>query len=173
MVAGVTVPQDQPDGVYTVTYDSDGNANHTLIAPPLSKEEVARRVAARGLESVNPSRILARQKDSTDCGNYGLDRASTDAAVEMLKGQCTPYGSISSGYNFYSISGSTVAYICNVHWNAWTCFRDDITNDLRHITNICGLYMSGWRRYYRDGNTGAQTGYEDRNAEFCDRGIDH
>ncbi|KAK4241746.1 hypothetical protein C8A03DRAFT_40840 [Achaetomium macrosporum] len=175
LVAGFTIPADQPDGVYGVTFDNDGKAIHTLIGPPLNQTEVAQLLAARAAapEPMIPSasRIHARQKDATYCGNYGLDHASTDAAVEALKFHCQP-GAVNAGMDFYSISGSTVAYICNIGKKGWVCQRSDLTSDYAHITDVCGWYMSGWRQYWRDGDTGAQTGYEDRNANFCDRGID-
>ncbi|KAK3303447.1 uncharacterized protein B0T15DRAFT_513625 [Chaetomium strumarium] len=173
LVAGFTIPADQPDGVYIVNFSNDGEAIHTLIGPPLNQTEVAQ-LAARAAaprKPMTPSRIHVPRAPGIGCGNYDLDHGSTDAAVEALKFQCQP-GAINRGMDFYSIAGSTVAYICNYGSNAWACQRSDITNDLQLITNVCGWYRAGWREYWRDGNTGAQTGYENRDANFCGRGID-
>jgi hypothetical protein len=168
---GFTIPANQPDGVYVVDFNNDGEAVHTLIGPALNQTEVAQ-LAARD-KAMKPSRIHATRDAAVNaitCGGYELDHISTDAAVEALKGQCGP-GAINDGKDFYSIAGSTVAYVCNFASNPWICYRDELTDTYQQITNFCGWYQAGWREFWRDGNTGALTGYEDRSKNFCGRGV--
>ncbi|EAQ85485.1 predicted protein [Chaetomium globosum CBS 148.51] len=147
--AGWTIPADQPDGVYRVSYDANGTVAHTLIAPPLSPEEKRSLLSAPKPGRSLPSRITGRQ----------------------LSNQCNP-GGIARGYDFYSIAGTTVAYVCNFGSTSWTCTVNDLTNDYAHITAICGWYQSGWRIRWPATNRGAQIGYEPSWENFCGRGID-
>lgn len=172
LAAGWTIPADQPDGVYRVSYDANGTAAHTLIAPPLTPEEKRSLLLAPKPARSPPSRIAGRQSDATYCGSTSdaaLHHQSTDNAVQALKNQCNP-GGIASGYDFYSIAGSTVAYVCNFGSTSWTCTVNDLTNDYAHITNICGWYQSGWRIRWPATNRGAQIGYEPSWENFCGRG---
>jgi hypothetical protein len=145
IAAGFTVPKDQPDGVYSVSYEN-GTDVHTLIAPAVSQAEVAHITAARDRQiRSQKSRLDARQYDDTSCSGYEMkDHGACDAAVEALKNQCNP-GAINTGKDFYSISGDVVAFLCNMGKNAWVCRRNDITDDYAWITKVCGWYISGYR----------------------------
>ncbi|KAH7123524.1 hypothetical protein B0J11DRAFT_506596 [Dendryphion nanum] len=163
---GFTIPSDQPNGVYTVTYDAEGRAIHTLIGSPVNHTEGS----PNPLVSRSPNKLslLARQADAVHCGGYDLNRPNTDNAVEALKNQCSP-GAIGGNLNFYSISGSTVAYVCNYNGAAVACTRNEIGESADRITGVCGSYRAGWRNLVRDGRN-IQIGYENTGSKFCGRG---
>lgn len=166
---GFTIPANEGDGVYSVYINENGTAVHELIAPALSAKE-KREIAARDPTVLSGvSRIEARQHEALTCGGYGLDRWSTDWAVEGLNRQCNP-GAINGWRSFYAIEGSTVAYICNLAGDGWVCKRDEVSADFAHITRFCGSYRAGWKNKSWHANLAAQIGYEDKGARFCGRG---
>ncbi|KAK4215833.1 hypothetical protein QBC37DRAFT_371563 [Rhypophila decipiens] len=165
-------PPGTANGVYSVHLDANGTAIHTLLAPALSGEELAQlssREPARLSSAL--SRITARQVSAGGCHTYELDHGSTDIAVESLKNQCTPVGAVNGNRNFYSIYGTTVAYICNMNKDAWTCQRHEVEAAYAAITSFCGWYKAGWRNEERPGKGWASTGYELTGSNFCGRGV--
>ena len=166
-VAGFTIPQGQPDGVYAVSSDAKGVDVHTFLSAPVNSTEA---LSISATAAKFPRRgLAARQTQEIGCQHYELNHVNTDEAVEALKRQCGP-GAINSGYNFYSISGSTVAYICNMGHTAVICESNGVGEVFGRITGVCGRYGAGWETRWADRNTGATTGYEDRSAKFCGRG---
>ncbi|TRX88846.1 hypothetical protein FHL15_010305 [Xylaria flabelliformis] len=153
---GFRVPEGQPDGVYRVNYDSAGSAVHTWLRAPVgTTDQVPTSGTTRSMH--------VRDYDYIDCGGYGLNSGDTDRAVASLKAQCNP-GAVNSGYDFYSISGSTVAYICDLGGSAIVCQQSELANSYAKITGTCGRYGSGWETV----DTAAykyQIGYEDRFSE--------
>jgi hypothetical protein len=154
IATGFTIPTNQPDGVYEVSYDASGHAAHVFIA-----EAVA----------VSQAQNLETRNDGVECGGYSLNGGNTDSAVDALKRQCDPRGTIGKGLDFYSISGTTVAYVCNFGNGAIPCFRGDITKSYESITNACGRYQAGWRTL-NNSTHWYSTGYEHTGAFFCGRG---
>lgn len=166
--SGFTVPKGQPNGVYSVSYDTNGTAIHTLIAEPLTDQEFASHQAAAA-RAPHARALQSRQSDSTSCGGYGLNPGDTDRANAGLGVQCTP-GAVSIGRDFYSIWGSVVSYVCNYGSTGWVCWASDLSADYVRITQTCGNYNAGWRVRWLSGSTGAQSGYEGSGARFCGRG---
>ncbi|EAQ87464.1 predicted protein [Chaetomium globosum CBS 148.51] len=62
--------------------------------------------------------------------------------MHALKNQYNP-GGIAAGYDFYSIAGTRVTYVCNIGSASWTCTVNDLTNDHAHTTQVCGWHKSG------------------------------
>ncbi|KAH8898836.1 hypothetical protein GQ53DRAFT_817066 [Thozetella sp. PMI_491] len=159
-VTGFTIPANQADGVYMVRYEN-GQEIHTLLYAPVNKTEIAESTVKRRTS-------VPDTFDNLACGDYKLDPTDTDNAVEQLKRQCNP-GAIGGGLDFYSIWGSTVAYLCNFGGNAIPCTRDGLAASFADVTGLCGLYGAGWGTQ-QTATDYVQTGYEDRNARFCGRG---
>ncbi|KAM7205687.1 hypothetical protein V8F33_001013, partial [Rhypophila sp. PSN 637] len=148
---GFSIPPGTANGVYSVHLDANDTAIHTLLAPALSGEEHAQ------LSSREPARLSS-----------ALSRIT---ARQSLKNQCTPVGAVNGNRNFYSIYGTTVAYICNMNKDAWTCQRHEVETAYPAITSFCGWYKAGWRNEERPGKGWASTGYERTGSNFCGRGV--
>ncbi|CAG8951858.1 hypothetical protein HYFRA_00005662 [Hymenoscyphus fraxineus] len=160
---GFTVPEDQEDGVYAVVYDNNGEAVFNLLRGPATEKELAE------IKSRSPAQSLnERDIDQYNCPGYSLDSGNTDAAVAALKGQCNP-GAVGSGYDFYSISGSTVAYFCNFGSSATNCLANELGDQYARITDHCGRYNAGWWTR-QDPGRWISIGYEGSGSRFCGRG---
>jgi hypothetical protein len=166
---GFTIPDNLQDGLYAVSYDTGGKAIHTFIRGPFNASEHAlpKHRYARAADS--RSLLFARQsEDSIHCANYGLDHSSTDDAVEALRRQCNP-GAVGQGLDYWSMSGTTVAYFCNMGGTGTLCQLNEINDSFTRITNVCGSYGAGWRNI-KDNSRSVSIGYEDRGVKFCGRG---
>jgi len=180
---GFTIPEGQPEGVYMVSYNDQDEPIHEFIssleveggssiAPDNSTEiDVILEEEKEDMEVKRSlyHRLHRRESDDRNCGGNDLDH-NTDTVVEALKRQCDPAGAIAGGKDFYSIIGSTVAYVCNFKFHKpLACWRDQLTASFTAITEACGSYRSGWRilkgeDYYYS------IGYEPADKKFCDRG---
>jgi len=168
---GFTVSKDQPDGVYQVEYAPQGRQIHTTLDPTLllpavnsSKAEESESgvtIPQPRTNQVKPARVYG-------CDNLDLSHDDTDRAVEALKFQCNP-GSVNGNRDFYSVQGNTVAYICNYNKGSMVCTSDQLGDTYLAITTLCGQYKSGWAKFQE---LGYQMGYEERDANFCGRGVD-
>ncbi|KAK6210536.1 hypothetical protein LQW54_006144 [Pestalotiopsis sp. IQ-011] len=171
MAVGFTIPADQPDGVYVVTYDSSNQAVHTLISDGVAARDLVE-FSGQGSQAAkrNGGPLLAARADDLTCPGGTLDRVSTDEAVAALKGQCNPNmpGAVNSGQDYYSKRGSTVAYFCNFGAGSELCTVFGLTDTYQRLTNECGLYGAGWRTV-QDADHWYSIGYEDINALFCGR----
>jgi hypothetical protein len=166
--SGFTIPEGLQDGVYAVSYDASGEATHTLIASPIeaSSAAVTKGRYARGVS------LSARNEDSIKCADpgYQLDHGSTDNAVEALRRQCNP-GAVGQGLDYWSMSGSTVAYFCNMGGAGTLCQVAELNDTWAKITGVCGSYWAGWRNIKTDWDgRSVSIGYEDRGVKFCGRG---
>jgi hypothetical protein len=153
MATSFTIPPNQIDGVYEVSFDHSGRPTHTFL---------------REITNTTEPHHLTTRDDGSYCGNYNLDPLSTDRAVAALKAQCNP-GAVGNGLDFYSISGSTVAYFCNFGAAATVCQSGEIGDSYARVTNACGRYRAGWRSIHDSGRW-ISIGYEASNARFCGRG---
>lgn len=107
-VAAFTIPDGQPDGVYSVDIDASGNEVHTFLHDLPKENEVP------ALDSRYVNRRQVAGTDVVGCGNYPLGHGNTDAAVNGVVAQCGNGASVGKGHNFYSLSGCVVAYFCNL-----------------------------------------------------------
>jgi hypothetical protein len=180
---GFTIPGDQPEGVYIVSYDNQDEPIHEFIsslgveggssiAPDNSTEiDVILKEEKEGLAAKRSlyHRLHRRESDDRNCGGNDLDH-NTDMVVEALKRQCDPAGAIGGAKDFYSIIGSTVAYVCNFKTHKpVACWRDLLTASFTAITETCGAYRSGWR-IMKAKDYHFSIGYEPADKKFCGRG---
>ncbi|KAI0389103.1 hypothetical protein F5Y17DRAFT_450266 [Xylariaceae sp. FL0594] len=166
---GFEIPEGQADGVYLVSYDAAGLPSFEFLGSltsdvlfsaipldanseaadllPDEKADLAS-ISSSSSGNVTITKHKHRHKrpfDKRMCGGEYLDHY-TDMAVEALKKQCDPAGSIDGHQSFYSIHGSTLAYMCNRrHHHSVACWRDLLTESYTAITEECGAYRSGWR----------------------------
>lgn len=102
-----TIPAGQPNGVYSVKTDNNGNEVHTFLHDLLENN----------LQARDNRHINRRQVSGTDlvgCGNYAMNHGDTDAAFNNIIAQCGGGTSVGKGLDFYSVSGCVVAYFCNL-----------------------------------------------------------
>lgn len=167
---GFTIPDNLQDGVYAVSYDAEGKATHTFLRGPLDASEAAlpKHRYARDADTRSP--LFTRNEDSLHCAQpkYELDHTSTDNAVNALRSQCNP-GAVGQGLDYWSMSGSTVAYFCNLGGTGTLCQLNEINDSFNRITGYCGSFWAGWRNI-DDGSRSISIGYEDRYTKFCGRG---
>jgi len=94
---------------------------------------------------------------------YELDHPSCDAAVADLKNQVGNGVLIKQGQAYYSIRGISIAYACS--YNQYGAPRSLVTaiqiaTGLAHITNRCGLYITGtYAAKYDSVSAGFDVGY--------------
>jgi hypothetical protein len=92
-----------------------------------------------------------------------LSHGDTDTANNYLDGQCGGGAYVRQGYDFYSIYGCTVAYMCN-NGLGMDCYASQRQRDSALITAACGWYAPGYDSEWSDGSVyGCYYGYED----FC------
>ncbi|KAF2111395.1 hypothetical protein BDV96DRAFT_602997 [Lophiotrema nucula] len=166
---GFTIPDGQPEGVYQVSYDANGNAIHTFLHGPINHtESTSLDSKAIRAASYGGSPLLARQSEEVHCASYALPQQDTKDAIEGLKRQCDT-GVIRGNLNFYSWIGGTVVYLCNLNATPTTCNRNDIDYSVNRIAGICTSYTSGWNIRRRRGRD-VSIGYERTGSNFCARG---
>lgn len=159
LVSGFTIPADQPDGVYEVSIDSNGEYVHTKVADPtdIAPENTV----------VQRSRITKRSGlDQIYCFNQDvLNSGDTDAANANLDSQCGPNGhGVGSHLSVYAKRGGTVAYCCNNRSQGNTCYASTRQQASRLITDKCGRYVPG-AAY--DSGAHLTYGYQGVNYNFC------
>lgn len=159
-VLGFTIPEGQPEGVYSVQSKENRTDLHTRIAEPYTGPITKRAFYFLNFEP-DDARIT--------CGHaLNLDHTDTDAAGADIDRQCGSGALIVGGYNFYAIRGTTVSFVCNRSWDNEYC--DARTRDQfdRVITEYCGSYNAGWVTIPY---TGITYGYDIASSEFCGTGI--
>lgn len=185
--AAFHVPESITDGVYSVHTHPNGTEEHKRIGDPVSPSTTRSRSTSRiqkrfagdfsGAPQCYPGEALSSIIDE----QYpALNPDATDAATAGIQNQCGAGADISSGLDFYSISGCTVAYACNFLEGglAYTkCFADASARANGIITlgedgdSGCGSYFPGsiLDNYYQ-----VAYGYENycssRGSNFCGRG---
>ncbi|KAL9075703.1 MAG: hypothetical protein Q9161_001455 [Pseudevernia consocians] len=177
--SGWTIPEGQPNGVYSVSVDSSGKATHTfirdLIAPDHIEAPSKERRALGNSAKLNIERDLNGPYSIT-CGGYEMDRGDCDGAVANLKNQCGGGASVGGNLDYYAIDNSVVAYFCNFNSGATNCYFFDAADAYQLITGTCGLYQAGWdslTAYYapNGGPNYVSYGYENLGGnDFCGRG---
>ncbi|KAI1322496.1 hypothetical protein F5Y16DRAFT_415941 [Xylariaceae sp. FL0255] len=159
---GFTLPEGQADGVYQVHYDANNTAVFTWLRGPVNQAPDPGKLRS----------VHARDYDTVECGGYTLISDDTNKAVEALKAQCNP-GAVTSGRDFYSISGTSVAYVCDFGDSAIVCQEFQLTNSFAKITGACGSYTAGWETFQTEAYW-YSIGYEYNETNFCGRGpTDH
>ena len=138
------IPAGQPNGVYSVDFDTNGNEVHTLLK---LTEYGGTSSMARGIDS--SSKLASERRDkhdtsSVNCAGYALNDTDTDIANDALDEQCSGGTGVGGHSNFYSIANCTVAYFCNFNAGGDTCSSSERQEDSRLITSQCGLYNAGW-----------------------------
>lgn len=114
--AAFTIPAGQPDGVYSVHTGTDGQEVHTFMS------DLPNEVSPRDDRYVN-RRQISNMDNVVGCGNYPLNQNQVDAAANGLKSQCGAGAEVSKGRDFYSLSGCTVVYFCNLSQGGSTCME--------------------------------------------------
>lgn len=177
--SGWTIPEGQPNGVYSVSVDSSGKATHTfirdLIAPDHIEAPNKERRALGNSAKLNIERDLNGPYTIT-CGGYEMDQGDCDGAVANLKNQCGGGATVGGNLDYYAIDNSVVAYFCNFNSGATNCYFFDAADAYQLITGSCGLYQAGWdslTAYYapNGGPNYVSYGYENFGGnDFCGRG---
>lgn len=176
------VPADQPNGLYAVVTQADGQDVHIPI-DGLSNQEVVEVIAAHNItipttkpnlpaRARSSSSFMSKKErrdvtDTVSCANYRLNEGDCDAAVNGLDNNCGDSKFLPPGTKFYYVAGSVVAYMCDFGRDGSTCSRGLIDDSNRRITSSCGLYVAGWRT--QQGPTWwYSNGYENRgDGGFC------
>lgn len=170
-VTAFTISVNQSDGVYQVSYDTNGFDTHVFLRGPATVAEMTDFESRNSENEIVTSKatIHLRQSDGVECGGYDLDHNGADQAVVALQRQCNP-GAVGTGSDFYSISGGTVVYFCNFGATATVCQAAEIRDSLSgSVTRVCGSYRAGWRTI-NNPQRWVSIGYEKKEARFCGRG---
>ena len=159
-------PHDQPNGVYSVSVDSAGNADHSFI-------KAVTPIATKSKRTLGTSAKFHHKRQcsncSMNCNGYTLDTDNTGDATGNLEDQCGAGTVVGPHLDFYAIFGGTVAYFCNESGpsSSVVCSSKDLWASFNAIMGTCGGYGAGWES--EDGGR-TQTGYEATNSDFCHRG---
>jgi hypothetical protein len=188
--SGFTVPDDLPNGVYSVVFE-DGAWKHEMLLNDTDVE--IHKVEKRATYPFT----------GTKCSGYSLPTGDTDKAKAILDAQCNR--SVGGGLSFYSISGDVVSwvafpvplrafgdaggyttcvlslfltyflcrYVCNTMTWLIACDVGAHRAANSEITRACGLYKGGYTTYgvSRGGINVLQLayGYEYEGTKFCPR----
>ena len=182
LVTGTTLPPDLPDGVYSSHIDEHGVEHHVQLSGSSSSSGFHPLSWTHDPANTNMSSTPAPFDVSADtlekrncaadpstagqmyCGcPYELDHPSCDAAVADLKAQVGNGVLITAGQAYYSIRGISIAYACS--YTQYGAPRSlvtatQISTGLAHITNRCGLYITGtYASKYDNNPAGFDVGY--------------
>lgn len=167
---GFNIPENLPEGVYSVTMDGTGTAQHTRLAdlrdPIFDPEPVA---VAR---SSFPQPFQWRKRYfGYDCADHvKMDPDATDRAVASVRIEC----GTSSGLYYAIANGDDqriAAFYCRFSGSG-SC-----GNDLRYryesIVGVCGKHISGWSDWWVGSRSQFAIGYLPVNpgggGTFCGR----
>lgn len=164
--AAWTIPVGQPNGVYSVTTDSSGLAEHTLIRL-IADTNATTKLTTRSAKFY-PKRQNPGSNDIT-CAGYALSNSDNGNAAGELEAQCGNGAFVDSGRDFYSIVGNSVVYYCNFSGGTNNCYASEALDAFSRITSQCGLNNAGWD-YVPARND--RYGYESvSGSKICGRGI--
>jgi hypothetical protein len=169
---GFKIPEGIPNGVYTVSINSDGVAHYQRHDLPTDtyQDEM------EGGEALDapPSGLVERASWSYHCGDKRpLNKQSTDHAVRWLKGLCS-YDEHGAGQGVVppsvryeiAIIYDVAAYFCNFDKRPHICKPDEIDTHLRgRVAQKCGAYRSGWANW--DGRISIGHQWVDHTWTFC------
>ncbi|KAI6369269.1 hypothetical protein MCOR25_004450 [Pyricularia grisea] len=154
---GFIIPENLPEGVYTVTMDGAGKAHHTRVAdlgePIVDPEPV---VIAR--TSFPPSVFQWKKRYfGYDCANHTkMDPDATDRAVASVHTEC----GTSSGHYYAIANGSDqpiAAFYCRFSGSG-PC-GDDLRFRYESIAGVCGKHTSGWSDWWVGSKSQFAIGY--------------
>lgn len=134
-----TIPKGTPDGVYGVSYDADGNANH------FSKRDGTNFTTAKpGLEpsDIQNKHSFSKRADGPKCVENGAVLARNDItqAQYALADACDASGDefIPDHGNRYSKFGAAVVSVCNYGVKSQHCYSSELNSDLSEVQDLCG-----------------------------------
>jgi hypothetical protein len=160
-----TVPEDQADGVYSVTEDAAGNIVHIKVGDLPAPGE--------GAKLARRSRISKRQFGFTEtyCDTAGqLPQADTDAANGGLASICVGSGvATSAKLGQYAKSNDVVAFFCNDNSNTQYCVAAAQAQAEGLITTTCQAYYPG---YSYDSGAHVTYGYRWLGTDLCNGATD-
>ncbi|KAI6369268.1 hypothetical protein MCOR25_004449 [Pyricularia grisea] len=173
---GFTIPEELPEGVYSVDVDETGLARHTRVGDivvPLDDAEPEPVVA----RASTPSRLHKRYWDY-ECVNHAkMQRAPTDSAVASLRSYCGSGRLAYAGTHYYAIANGDgqriAAFYCRYAGSAY-CTSEETRVRYASITGVCGLYSEGWSDWWEGPTSQMAIGYHPVNSRgaFCGRNHD-
>jgi len=170
--SGFLAPRNAPDGIYSVYRDESGAEVHEAVdGSGFSAKFVRSAMKDSPLEARAdiPNGVSSCDKNSAE-----LNHADTDKANAMLDAQCGGWTKVKKGKHFYSISGGTVAYFCNMASQEYGCSTGPRIKYSAMVTASCGAYKPGWVTV-EEANQGYggqhySYGYQASSAKFCGTG---
>ena len=163
--AAWTVPEGQPNGVYSVFTDNSGVSIHTLIRL-ITDTNATTELTTRSAKFYPKRQGLNPGSNEIGCGGYALSNSDNAAASGALEAQCGNGAFVRAGYDFYSIAGGSVIYFCNYSGQTNQCFRSEAVDAFQRITAECGEGVAGWDQVPARND---QYGYERTGSKFCGR----
>ena len=136
--SGWQIPQDQPDGVYSVSKNADGSFEHTQVATSAP----ARIRGMTRLEEVAAPNLDKRQISST-CQSYSLDPSTNNLVFGSFISRC-PSSTIGDG--LYVTENDVVVYWCNYGSNQCNTTYAHIGIQTA-LSARCGSFVAGWYVY--------------------------
>ncbi|KAH8678444.1 hypothetical protein BX600DRAFT_507390 [Xylariales sp. PMI_506] len=137
----LTIPPNQPDGVYVVSNVGTANEVHERLADLDIKAEIP----SVNTTNSTPSTLSKRLGGPTDirCGcGIVLNHADCDAATANLEAQLGSGGHIEGGKCFYSIRNTVASFMCSyAETIEGTALQAQLA--FEEITDSCGLYVAG------------------------------
>lgn len=149
---GYIFPAGQPDGVYRVRIDGDGNA---LGEPTLLER----------LTGVDTSYYINRRQaprlpgPSTSCHNRSLNRKDYDSAFRVFNTICDRGEHYAANTSMVVSAGTAIAYLCNYDaenrcWSSESSEADGLMNSSCGNNGIGWVYIGQYRKSYGRENVG-------------------
>ncbi|TLS28386.1 hypothetical protein PpBr36_01929 [Pyricularia pennisetigena] len=177
---GFTIPEELPEGVYSVKVDESGMAHHTRvgdISGPFVNAEPEPDVVARSSTPRTPSRLQKRYWGYECKDHIKMQSAPTDRAVAALRKTCGKGLLAFAGTHHYAIAngdGQRIAAFYCRHAGSGYCTDEETRYRYESITGVCGLYSEGWSDWWDGRFSQMAIGYHPVNPRgaFCGRNHD-
>ena len=153
-IQALIVPDNLPDGLYTIPFNSAGEA----LSEPALVHSLESRVDRHRRQS-NPPTLPASKTKCGTRGNINInDFQLAKAAIQTACDKGEQYAA--STAVVYTV-GSSVAYFCN-YQSANRCWRQEYEEAMARIVQSCGsgkggeIYISAYSKSYGGDNAGSE-----------------
>ncbi|TLS28645.1 hypothetical protein PpBr36_01930 [Pyricularia pennisetigena] len=154
---GFIIPENLPEGVYTVTMDGAGKAHHSRVAD-LGEPIVDPEPLVEARTSFPPPLFQWKKRHfDYDCADHArMDPDATDRAVAGVRNEC----GTSSGHYYAIANGGgqrIAAFYCRFSGSG-SCGAD-LRYRYESIAGVCGKHTSGWSDWWVGSKSQFAIGY--------------
>lgn len=151
-IRAVVVPENLPDGVYSIPFDDYGDASGEPV--------FLRPIEANSALSRRQNSPPTLPQSTVKCGNRGnININDFQVAKADLQNECDQASFYPTNTAIVHLAGSAVAYFCN-YGTGNRCWRQEYEEAMQRIVNSCGsgkggeVYIRSYDKAYGGDNAG-------------------